>query len=78
MKLRLFIARRIANRIANRNRTERRTLRDHVRQQLGQLRHDEKRVRGLRLYVAWSQPGHIPSPASAPEMGWAHAAQPAV
>ena len=78
MSIKLFIARRIANRTANRNRTERRTLRDHVRQQLGQLRHDEKRVRGLRLYVAWSQPRRTISPVFVPEMGWTHAAQSAV
>ena len=78
MSYKLFIARRIANRIASHNRTERRTLRDHVRQQLGQLRHDDKRVRGLRLYVAWSQPRQMESRNSAHELDWSHAAQPAV
>ena len=78
MSIKLFIARRIANRIANRNRTERRTLRDHVRQQLGQLRHDEKRVRGLRLYVAWSQHRGTNPRNVAADMSWSHTAQPAV
>ncbi len=78
MNFKLFIARRIANRIANRNRSERRTLRDHVRQQLGQLRHDEKRVRGLRLYVAWSEHHRADSGSIAADMSWSHAAQPAV
>lgn len=78
MNFKLFIARRIANRIANRNRTERRTLRDHVRQQLAQLRHDEKRVRGLRLYVAWSRHRAADDRQVFPEMSWTHAVQPAV
>lgn len=75
MSYKLFIARRTADRIAKRNRAERRKLRDHVREKLGQLRYDEKRVRGLRLYVAWSRPRQVDSRAIVPEMGWTHAAQ---
>jgi hypothetical protein len=78
MSYKLFIARCNANRIAKRNRAQRRNLRDHLRQELGQLRRDEKRVRGLRLYVAWSQPGRRHSAVEIPELGWSHAAQPAI
>lgn len=78
MSYKLLVARWIANRIATRNRTERRTLRDHLRAQLGQLRHDEKRVRGLRLYVAWSQPRRAEAEASFPLAGWSHASHAAI
>ena len=56
MKLKLYIAGWIARRIEKRSRAARRALRDHRRQEGGRIRHDERRTRGLRLYIAWSQP----------------------
>ena len=56
MKLKLYIAGWIARRIEKHSRAARRALRDHRRQEWSRIRHDERRTRGLRLYVAWSQP----------------------
>ena len=56
MKLKLRIARWIARRIEKRSRLERRALRDYRRREGCRIRRDEKRSRGLRLYIGWSQP----------------------
>ena len=58
MKLKLRVARWIARRIATRSRIARRALRDYQRQECSRIRRDERRTRGLRLYIAWSQAMH--------------------
>ena len=56
MKLKLHMAAWIARRIEKRSRAARRALRDYQRQERRRIQRDERRTRGLRLYVAWSQP----------------------
>ena len=56
MKLKLRLARWIARRIEKRSRIARRELRDYRRQEGSRIKRDERRTRGLRLYIAWSQP----------------------
>ena len=55
MKLKLHIAKWIVRRNEKRNRSARRALRDHQRQEWSRIKHDERRTRGLRLYIAWTQ-----------------------
>ena len=52
--LKVLITRWLASHIENRNRRLRRALRDHQRAELRRIRAADRRVRGLRLYVAWS------------------------
>ena len=52
--LKVLITRWLASYIENRNRRLRRALRDHQRAELRRIRAADRRVRGLRLYAAWS------------------------
>ena len=56
MKLKLRIARWIARRIEKRSQVARRELRDYRRIEGSRIKREERRTRGLRLYIAWSQP----------------------
>ena len=56
MNLKLRLARWIARRIQKRSRIARRELRDYRRQEGSRIKQDERRTRGLRLYIAWSLP----------------------
>lgn len=55
MNLKILICRWIANRIEIRSRAQRRILRDYHRHEIARISVLEMRVRGLRLYAAWSQ-----------------------
>ena len=56
MNLKLRLARWIARRIQKRSRIACRELRDYRRQEGSRIKQDERRTRGLRLYIAWSLP----------------------
>jgi hypothetical protein len=53
-KVKVLISRWLASRIETRTRRLRRALRDHQRAELHRIRAANRRVRGLRLYAAWS------------------------
>jgi hypothetical protein len=55
MKIKVALAHWIFLRIRERTRIDRRALRDYSRQELGRIRREEIRSRGLRLYAAWSR-----------------------
>lgn len=56
MNIKTFLARWIANRTEARTRLRRRSLRDYQRVESAAIHEMEKSARGLRLYIAWSQP----------------------
>ncbi len=53
-KLKIMIARWLAHRIDKRTRELRRSVRDYNRIQWHRIHAADRRVRGLRLYAAWS------------------------
>ena len=55
MKLQNLFSRLAANRLENQARHLRRALRDHTRHENQRIQTLENRVRGLRLYAAWSR-----------------------
>lgn len=56
MKIKTLLARWIANRTEASTRLRRRSLRDYQRLESAAIYEMEKSARGLRLYIAWSQP----------------------
>jgi len=56
MNIKTLHARWIANRTEARTRLRRRSLRDYQRIESAAIHEMEKNARGLRLYIAWSQP----------------------